>query len=200
MYDRVYRTSDNDSYVSKPTAPLTKRCGACRETKPLEAFTVERSHPTGRAWQCRECHNAYFRAYRAANRARMNEISAAYHERSKVANPEMLERKRKKRRELERAAGRVSRAEKRAIWDAHDGKCYLCHEDAEQYDHVQPLAAGGRTSVDNLRPVCQECNARKGDDWPIDFDELRARIYAERRRAAEQQERTEPKGQRGLFV
>jgi 5-methylcytosine-specific restriction endonuclease McrA len=187
LWDNL-QPADNDSYTSKSAAPNTKRCRVCDERLPLKDFPRDSRSADGRLWRCKGCHNAYFRAYRAANRARVNEIGAAYHERIKVSNPALLDRKRARRRRLEREAGTVSAATKRAIWDAHDGRCYICHGDAEQYDHVQPLAAGGKTTADNLRPVCSGCNARKGDEWPVDFDELRARIYREYRREAEEAE------------
>jgi 5-methylcytosine-specific restriction endonuclease McrA len=36
-------------------------------------------------------------------------------------------------------------------------------------DHVTPLIAGGRDSVDNLQPLCEACNGEKG----CSFRELR---------------------------
>lgn len=129
----------------------------------------------------RDAHNEYHRAYRAANRERINEIGAAYHERAKIEKPEQIAARSIRRHQRERAAGRITKAQKRAIWDAHDGRCYICHRDAEQYDHVRPLAAGGTNDPANIRPICAACNARKGSAWPVDFDELRARIYIEYR-------------------
>jgi 5-methylcytosine-specific restriction endonuclease McrA len=180
--------ADNGSSVHDVPSE-TRRCATCRVEKPFAEFNRERKGPGGLNRRCKQCFNEYYRAYRAAHRDRVNEIGAEYHERLKVKNPARLDAKRRRRRERERAAGTLSAAEKRAIWDAYDGRCYLCHNDAEQYDHVQPLAAGGRSTIDNVRPICAGCNARKGDDWPIDFDELRARIYAEYRREEETAER-----------
>lgn len=154
-----------------------------RESDPERARAKKRASYASRmgAQSERKAYNEYHRAYRAAHRDRINEIGAAYHERIKVSKPEILVSKREARRERERAAGSISREQKRAIWEAHDGRCYVCRRDAEQYDHYKPLAAGGLTSPDNLLPICAKCNARKGDEWPLDLDGLRERVMAEYR-------------------
>lgn len=45
--------------------------------------------------------------------------------------------------------------------------CWLglpgCESEATQLDHIKPFAAGGHTTVENLRPVCRHCNALRGD-------------------------------------
>jgi 5-methylcytosine-specific restriction endonuclease McrA len=38
-----------------------------------------------------------------------------------------------------------------------------CVKDYETLDHRIPYSNGGRTSVDNLFPMCNECNQSKGD-------------------------------------
>jgi len=48
-------------------------------------------------------------------------------------------------------------------------KCVLCGRSpalnpgtALQLDHIQPFSKGGKTALDNLRTLCQECNLGKG--------------------------------------
>ncbi len=46
--------------------------------------------------------------------------------------------------------------------------CYLCGQPIRPWhrwnlDHVKPVALGGRTEVDNLRPVHYDCNQAKAD-------------------------------------
>lgn len=53
-------------------------------------------------------------------------------------------------------------------------------------DHVDPVAAGGRSDADNLVPACKACNARKGrkplrlyiDDRLVELERERAILMA----------------------
>lgn len=38
-----------------------------------------------------------------------------------------------------------------------------CNKNAETLDHRDAYANGGKTSVDNLFPMCEDCNQSKGD-------------------------------------
>lgn len=44
-------------------------------------------------------------------------------------------------------------------------RCYLCHGNANGFDHVKPLSAGGPHMASNLRPICTSCNSTKGSRW-----------------------------------
>lgn len=56
--------------------------------------------------------------------------------------------------------------QKLAYWG---GKCWICREaPGTQWDHVKPLAAGGRHVLSNLRPACPRCNQSKGMQWPFE--------------------------------
>jgi len=46
-------------------------------------------------------------------------------------------------------------------------KCWMCGRPMEAIDHVKPLSKGGPHMLANLRPICQECNERKGNTWPL---------------------------------
>ena len=130
----------------------------------------------------REAYNEYHRRYRAENRERISAISRASHERTKSTHPERIAAKRRRRYEREVAAGTVNEVLKLAVLERYGGLCYLCDGTATEFDHVQPITSDDVTSLENLRPVCKPCNVRKASTWPIDLDELRARIRAERSR------------------
>lgn len=54
------------------------------------------------------------------------------------------------------------------------GKCYYCQcklGDKYHVDHVVPLSRGGSNSIDNLVLACPECNLRKQDKLPHEWDE-----------------------------
>jgi 5-methylcytosine-specific restriction endonuclease McrA len=88
----------------------------------------------------------------------------------------VLERERRKRRQLERAhAGMhqelapqrrrepIPREVRLAVWERDGGRCVDCGSDFDlQYDHVIPLAMGGASGAQNLQLLCGDCNRGKG--------------------------------------
>jgi hypothetical protein len=51
---------------------------------------------------------------------------------------------------------------KRKIWNRADEKCEKCDSRfALEYDHLVPLAMGGKTTFGNLRLLCRSCNQRE---------------------------------------
>ncbi len=63
-----------------------------------------------------------------------------------------------------RASRFFSPAQKVEIWNTWEGKCGVCGEalslGSEEYDHIKPWVLGGRTSIENGRPVHVGCHAR----------------------------------------
>nr|WP_321468430.1 HNH endonuclease signature motif containing protein [uncultured Desulfobulbus sp.] len=55
------------------------------------------------------------------------------------------------------------------------GTCWYCGEKVGFHnltmDHVIPLARGGRSTKDNLVPCCKECNTKKKNVLPIEWEE-----------------------------
>lgn len=61
---------------------------------------------------------------------------------------------------------------KREVWKTYneenkiDGNCYCCEEDIHfnefECGHVIPVTKGGKTHLDNLRPICSQCNKDMG--------------------------------------
>jgi 5-methylcytosine-specific restriction endonuclease McrA len=50
-----------------------------------------------------------------------------------------------------------------AVWERDQGKCKNCgSKRALEFDHIKAFALGGKTSVDNLRLLCRNCNQRRG--------------------------------------
>ncbi len=45
-------------------------------------------------------------------------------------------------------------------------RCFICQGTYEHADHLKPLAVGGPNMLANWRPLCGDCNLRKGDMWP----------------------------------
>lgn len=98
-----------------------KRCPKCRETKPLNAFSRDKSKKDGRCSHCKACQSEYHianaehnrarnRAYNAANADSLREYKRAWH----AANPEKY---REYKRAYRTAHPRKNREYKRA-WNA----------------------------------------------------------------------------------
>jgi 5-methylcytosine-specific restriction endonuclease McrA len=55
------------------------------------------------------------------------------------------------------------------------GTCWYCGQKVGYHnltmDHVIPLARGGRSTKDNLVPCCKECNTKKKNALPVEWDE-----------------------------
>jgi len=54
------------------------------------------------------------------------------------------------------------------------GLCYYCDATVPPkeltLDHIVPLARGGRSTKGNCAPACKECNNRKKDLLPIEWE------------------------------
>ena len=55
--------------------------------------------------------------------------------------------------------------EKFSIASAHNYKCNVCKTNLEDrefdIDHIQPIANGGKNTIDNLQPLCKPCHQEK---------------------------------------
>lgn len=73
---------------------------------------------------------------------------------------------RERRREWEKAAGKVDRSVLFQVWCEQDAKCYHCQillsEESARLDHKVPLCRGGKTERNNLCWSCEDCNLKKG--------------------------------------
>jgi 5-methylcytosine-specific restriction endonuclease McrA len=126
----------------------------------------------------REAKNEYLRKYYVENRDHLNEADRARRERNieTVREKDRIRCRNPARRRwhyLTQQAprrtgviGRITPAEWEAILELYGRKCLACGvgegEGRLQIDHVIPVAKGGRTTVDNVQPLCGKCNRKKG--------------------------------------
>lgn len=64
--------------------------------------------------------------------------------------------------------GQISHAEMAEIKKRAGGICYYCKQKAKSltFDHIVPIAKGGRHAKDNLVMACPKCNSSKNDQDP----------------------------------
>jgi len=52
------------------------------------------------------------------------------------------------------------------VWRRDGGRCAICGSNYRlEFDHIQPVAPGGRNTYRNLQLLCEQCNRRKGARW-----------------------------------
>ena len=52
---------------------------------------------------------------------------------------------------------------KRHVWSKSRGQCEMCESKfGLEFDHILPFAKGGKTTAENLRLLCRNCNQRSG--------------------------------------
>ena len=139
-----------------------KACTRCGEQKPLNRFHRSTHTKDGHAYRCKECANALQKQHRASNQEKSREMG---------------------RLSAERRRARVAAMEKRDVpyrerWQLSHSPCFVCgampswrSKDRTTWDHIIPIAKGGRHSIGNLMTLCTPCNLSKGDrffaDWRI---------------------------------
>ena len=106
-----------------------------------------------------------------------------------ATDPEFVEYRREvqSRSERERRAKKaqstttkVTKKDYAELLFKYNNKCWICEVELTTvfWDHVHPLAKGGPHNVDNLRPACNPCNARKNATWPF-TDKMKEEIATE---------------------
>jgi 5-methylcytosine-specific restriction endonuclease McrA len=105
----------------------SKRCSKCGDVKPLKAFAKDKRKKDGRTSACRDCFNAWYRSYWAANADKELERSRTYREKNREKERERhriyrelnLEKARASERAYQLANAEKERKRKRAWYEAH---------------------------------------------------------------------------------
>jgi 5-methylcytosine-specific restriction endonuclease McrA len=143
-----------------------------RQQQQYRVVHADKRREYGMAWRARNRDHiaAYEHAWRERNVEHIVAYNKAYQPRSLVVRKRWVENNREKVRAKDRRrylrgvqGGRWFSAEE---WEAlceHSGnRCLCCGKTGEVIpDHVVPLAQGGKNSIDNIQPLCMECNRKK---------------------------------------
>jgi 5-methylcytosine-specific restriction endonuclease McrA len=145
----------------------------------------ERHHETHLAWLARneERIKAWRRAYWIANKERLAPTNSARNRRRYALDPAFRESRsacsaahRRQYPERHAQLVRLREARKRGTCpgfplasdileqraSVFGFACAYCRGQFETWDHVKPLASGGKHCLANLRPACKSCNSSKG--------------------------------------
>lgn len=63
---------------------------------------------------------------------------------------------------------------RKAVFKAHNNRCFYCGKRATTIDHIVPVSRGGDSEIDNLVASCFECNQRAGDKLFRDRNQKRS--------------------------
>ncbi|MEE4240320.1 MAG: HNH endonuclease signature motif containing protein [Desulfopila sp.] len=80
--------------------------------------------------------------------------------------------------EIRRQKAKARELRKTRWWQQKSGSsiCWYCRKKVPPQDitmdHVVPLAQGGKSSKDNLVPACKNCNTKKKNMMPIQWQEF----------------------------
>lgn len=151
-----------------------KICSGCKEQKPFENFS-KGSGKFGLHNHCKACakiarakrynlkreeERAQNRKWHQENKPWMDEEKREYLNAWRRNHDRRAESHR--RRVLIEAAGTWTISEWMELCRAYDYKCLACGSLDITVDHVVPLSQGGSNTIDNLQPLCQSCNSKKG--------------------------------------
>lgn len=117
----------------------------------------------------RERMQGYSRAWKESHKDEAKAYAKAYW----AAHPE-----RRRQKLAAKNGGTFTLDEWVALCKKYDDRCLCCWEKKPlTVDHVVPLADGGRNDIQNIQPLCHNCNCRKSKktiDYRISRDEVQA--------------------------
>lgn len=152
------RQKRRDRYLANKDAE-NARDHAWRAAHPEKSKVYSRAWRGANSEQARQHHQKWEQANLELSRS----IKAAW----KRNNPDKIAIQNALRRA--RVAGaqiiEITSEQLESKWHFWGGKCWMCKNNAAQWDHVIPVSKGGAHCLANLRPSCKPCNQRKGAKW-----------------------------------
>ncbi|WP_339306506.1 HNH endonuclease signature motif containing protein [Paenibacillus sp. FSL R5-0519] len=133
----------------------------------LSSFNKKKRH-----FCCRSCYTEYrkhkleFQEHNAYKGVRkVGESKQVYHRKYYKNNPINIARLKAARYQREKnAEGSHTEKEWQLVKERHNNKCAMCKEDKFlTKDHIIPLSKGGSDYIENIQPLCRNCNSKKHD-------------------------------------
>lgn len=128
-------------------------CSRCKVKKDLRILRPR--------W-CVECYRAYQKQYHAENKERIQIQKRIGNRKYNKTAKGKINHKNGKYRRKSKVIGRIKLKEWRALCTAYNHKCVRCGLEKElTIDHIKPLSKGGLNKIENIQPLCMDCNVWK---------------------------------------
>ena len=159
-------------------------CKSCNNARVRDKYHADPEWRAGKLKSTRQYHLDNPEWSKAALRRHHELHSEARYQAHKLrgADPEVMSRRRdaSRRSEQRRRAVKAnsplvtapSQEDLDVLLSVCDYSCCICgrlftEHVVLHWDHIRPLAKGGEHTVDNLQPLCSECNVRKNAIYPM---------------------------------
>lgn len=170
---------------------MTKRCSKCGEVKPLEDYNRRKASADGRQSKCRDCSNAYYRAWHTANREYRAEYDRAWYQANSERKRAYYQANREQYAEYGRAYRQanpdkdIAKQHRRRArlacavpqrWQVDHTlgdplACWWCGRGllgaVVHVEHVMPISLGGPAETANEVMSCDDCNKAKKAKHPL---------------------------------
>lgn len=145
-----------------PKDTITRRCESCKRLRSVEVINESNI--------CAVCSRKSNKPItkRKAGRPRKYNYRTELGRKRAFARTEThranVKASKHRRRAREKAGGSFTPAEWLALLEKYNYTCLCCGDNTSKLtpDHIKPLALGGSNTIDNIQPLCIDCNTRKG--------------------------------------
>lgn len=133
-----------------------KYCWRCRSWRPVSGFGPDASRGDGLAARCSSCR-------RRPRQVPLITPTAAERDRLRYATDERYRLERRQHAHArKRGVAPLPIEGIETLMERFAGLCAYCPAPATTWDHIVPVAEGGKTVPGNMLPACVSCNSRKG--------------------------------------
>ena len=142
-----------------------KKCIQCNKYKSPEEFIKQKKGKNGLGTRCKICHaenmKKYMRQYNLLHPEKAALKNKRYYDKLDIYQKRVYQvNNRAKRSNNE---GTITSQEWKNLCEVYNHKCLSCGKSDLKLtiDHIIPLIKGGKNTIDNIQPLCMECNLKK---------------------------------------
>lgn len=148
-----------------PESITEKPCTQCGENKSFSDYSKHNRGKYGLRGICKSCDVVNSKIYRDSHRAEKRAIDKVYKAAHKEQYRAYVRKSTKKRRKKisfkNRVHGESSWQQWLTLLAFYGAKCLCCFRKDYEIDHILAESKGGSSRIDNLQPLCRNCNNRK---------------------------------------